>query len=162
MLTLEALCGSDSNLEVETKIITTSGDRRSDGSTATAGDAGVKGMFTKEIEQALLDGEIDIAVHSCKDLPGQNPPALKIGATLPRADTADLFIGRRSFSELPPGSIIGTSSVRRRRQLIRLRPGLQVREIRGNVPSRLEKLGVSGDLAGIVLPARASTVSASI
>jgi hydroxymethylbilane synthase len=138
-------------LNVEIRIITTSGDRRSEFSDAYATGAGVKGLFTREIEEDLLMGRIDVAVHSCKDLPGHLPEGLKVEAVLPREDTSDVFIGRQDFMQLPAGAVVGTGSVRRRRQLLWLKPDLQVREIRGNVPTRLEKLRASGDMAGIVL-----------
>jgi len=138
-------------LEITVKIITTSGDERSEFSTAYASGAGVKGLFTREIEVALLDGGIDVAVHSCKDLPGLSTEGLSISAVLERADTADVFIGSMGFRELPPAAAIGTSSVRRRRQLLWLRPDLCVRDMRGNVPTRIEKLRADKDMAGIVL-----------
>lgn len=150
-LVKEAFEASGLDLPIEIKKIVTSGDRRKDFSGEMESGAGVKGLFTKEIEQALLDGSIDIAVHSCKDLPGHLAGGLEIGATLARADTADVFIGRTAFSQLPPGAEIGTSSVRRRRQLLWLRPDFRVLEMRGNVPTRVEKLAASKSLAGIVL-----------
>lgn len=150
-LTEKALRAALPDIQIEVKKITTSGDRRSEFGTEMASGAGVKGLFTKEIEQALINREIDVAVHSCKDLPGNATPGLEIGATLPRANTADVFIGRRRFSELPDGAVIGTSSVRRRRQLLWLRPGLRIEELRGNVPTRIEKLRTSETLSGIVL-----------
>jgi hydroxymethylbilane synthase len=147
----KALAAAGIDVQVEVKKITTSGDRRQDYSDVLESGAGVKGLFTKEIEQALLDGQIDVAVHSCKDLPGHLAAGLEVGATLERADTADIFIGRAKFSDLPAGARIGTGSVRRRRQLLWLRPGLEIVEMRGNVPTRLEKLRASESLAGIVL-----------
>ena len=146
-----ALLAAHPGLETGVKIITTSGDVRSDFAAALASGAGVKGLFTREIELALLDGGIDVAVHSCKDLPGMPTEGLHICAVLERADTADVYIGRVPFSELPSGSAIGTSSVRRRRQLLWLRPDLRVEDMRGNVPTRIEKLRASEHLAGIVL-----------
>lgn len=140
------------DLKIELKKITTSGDRRADYSDVMATGAGVKGLFTKEIEQALIDGQIDVAVHSCKDLPGELAVGLEVCAVLERADTADILITReKGFSELPVGAVIGTGSVRRRRQLNWLRPDLAVQEIRGNVPTRLQKLADSETLVGIVL-----------
>lgn len=150
-LTEAALRRAFADLEVHVKKITTSGDRRSDFSDAYRSGAGVKGLFTREIEQALLDGSIDVAVHSCKDLPGRSAAGLVVGAVLERADTADVFIGCESFATLAPGAAVGTSSVRRSRQILHLRPDLRVEEMRGNVPTRLEKLRASGTLAGIVL-----------
>jgi hydroxymethylbilane synthase len=102
----------------------------------------LKGLFTKEIQDALLDGSIDVAVHSLKDLPGITPDALGLAAVLPRADTSDVLISvaHPSLASLPDGAKVGTGSVRRRRQLLELRPGLEVGEIRGNVPTRLQKV----------------------
>jgi hydroxymethylbilane synthase len=139
------------DLQIEVKKITTSGDRRSEFADVKETGAGVKGLFTKEIENALLDGGIDIAVHSCKDLPGRIAEGLEVRAVLEREDTADVFISREKFSELPAGATIGTGSVRRRRQLLWLRPDLNIVELRGNVPTRIEKLRDSETLAGIVL-----------
>jgi len=150
-LTEAALLSLDGDLQIETRKIVTSGDRRADFSDAYASGAGVKGLFTKEIEQALLIGEIDLAVHSCKDLPGRTGEGLKVCAVLERANTSDVFIGRSEFASLPHGAVVGTGSVRRRRQLNHLRPDLYVRELRGNVQTRLEKLKSSQSLAGIVL-----------
>jgi hydroxymethylbilane synthase len=137
-----ALVEAHPGLEIEVKVITTSGDRRQEPGAGEGSAAGLKGLFTKEIQDALLDGSIHAAVHSLKDLPGITPPALGIAAVLPRADTADLLISRvpSTLASLPPGARVGTGSVRRRRQLEWLRPGLDFVEIRGNVPTRLEKL----------------------
>ncbi len=117
----------------------------------TAGDAiadrplagfGGKGLFTKEIETALLDGAIDLAVHSAKDLQTELPPGLVIGATLPREDVRDAFISPRAtiLSELPHGAVLGTSSLRRKALALMLRPDLKVIDFRGNVATRLRKL----------------------
>jgi len=125
---------------VELKTITTSGDRIKD---KPLRDFGGKGLFTKEIDEAQLKGEVDIAVHSMKDLPTELPPGLAIGAVLARADVRDAFISAqgRTLSELPPGAVIGTSSLRRQAQIKRLRPDLEVVDFRGNVETRLAKLG---------------------
>ena len=147
----KALAAIDPDLLVVVNKITTSGDRRADFSDVMESGAGVKGLFTKEIEFALLDGGIDVAVHSCKDLPGHLAAGLEAGATLERANTADVFIGRVKFLQLPPGAEVATSSVRRRRQLLWLRPDLRMVEMRGNVPTRVEKLRASQTLSGIVL-----------
>ena len=149
----KALLAVAPDLKIEVKKITTSGDQRSDFSDAYASGAGVKGLFTKEIEQALLDGTIDAAVHSCKDLPGHLAQGLEVRAVLERADTADVLIAKtpQAFSALPQGAHIATSSVRRRRQLLWLRPDLVIEEMRGNVPTRINKLGLSNVLDGIVL-----------
>lgn len=148
----EALRRIHSELEIEVKIITTSGDRRQDVRAGEGSAAGLKGLFTKEIQDALLNGSIDAAVHSLKDLPGITPDALGLAAVLPRADTSDLLISgtHSALSSLPAGARVGTSSVRRRRQIGWLREGLEIVELRGNVPTRLQKLG-SLPLDGIVL-----------
>jgi hydroxymethylbilane synthase len=127
------------DLEVEVKIIATSGDRHK--GTGEGTPSGLKGLFTKEIQEALLDGSIDAAVHSLKDLPGATPPALEIAAVLERADPSDLLISKScaALDALPDRARIGTSSVRRRRQLEWLRPGIEVVELRGNVPTRLAR-----------------------
>jgi hydroxymethylbilane synthase len=124
---------------VELKVITTSGDRISD---KPLRDFGGKGLFTKEIDEAQLRGEVDIAVHSMKDLPTALPPGLAIGAVLPRADVRDAFISARgtSLADLPAGAVIGSSSLRRQAQMKRLRPDLEVVDFRGNVETRLAKL----------------------
>jgi len=152
-LVVKVLCAVDPDLRIEVKEITTSGDRRSDFSAAIESGAGVKGLFTKEIEQALLEGSIDAAVHSCKDLPGHLAGGLEVRAVLERANTADVLITKKpvTFSGLPQGARIATSSVRRRRQLLWLRPDLAIEEMRGNVPTRINKLGLSDGLDGIVL-----------
>lgn len=105
-------------------------------------EAGGKGLFTREIEDALLDGSIDIAVHSMKDMPTLQPAGLVLDCYLPRADVRDGFVspGAASLGELPPGAVVGTSSLRRRAQLRLRRPDLQVVEFRGNVQTRMKKL----------------------
>jgi hydroxymethylbilane synthase len=122
------------------RVIRTSGDRIQDRPLAEAG--GSKGFFTKEIEEALLAGEIDIAVHSMKDMPTLLPAGLVVTCYLPRQDVRDAFIGRgvASLAELPAGAVVGTSSLRRQAQVRRLRPDLQVQSLRGNVETRLKKL----------------------
>jgi hydroxymethylbilane synthase len=121
-------------------VITTSGDRIQDRSLA---EAGGKGLFTKELEEALLDGRIDIAVHSSKDMPTQLPDGLEITAFLEREDVRDVFIGRaaRRLEDLPVGALVGTSSLRRQALVRRMRPDLKVGIFRGNVQTRLRKLG---------------------
>ena len=125
---------------VALKVITTSGDRITD---RPLRDFGGKGMFTKEIDEALLDGGVDLAVHSMKDLPTHLPAGLIVGAVLPRADVRDAFISAKaeSLAGLPPGSVVGTSSLRRAAQVRRFRPDLRVVDFRGNVETRLKKLG---------------------
>ena len=105
-------------------------------------DLGGKGLFTKEIEEAMLAGGIDIAVHSMKDMPVAQPPGLVLDCYLPREDVRDAFISDRhdGIDALPPGAVVGTSSLRRRAQLLHRRPDLQVVEFRGNVQTRLKKL----------------------
>jgi hydroxymethylbilane synthase len=124
---------------VEIKSIRTSGDLIQDRPLA---DAGGKGLFTKEIEQALLDGAIDLAVHSAKDMPTVLPDGLLIAACLEREDVRDAFISRKAgkLSALPSGSVVGTSSLRRQAQVRRLRADLRVANFRGNVETRLRKL----------------------
>lgn len=147
-----ALRAANVNVGIEVKKITTSGDRRSEFADVKETGAGVKGLFTKEIEHALIAGEIDVAVHSCKDLPGHTAEGLAVRAVLPREDTTDVFIGREAyFVDLPDGAIVATGSIRRTRQLAWLRPGLVIEELRGNVPTRVDKLRASTRWAGIVL-----------
>jgi hydroxymethylbilane synthase len=132
------------------EIIKTTGDILREASlTAIAG----KGVFTKEIEEALLDGRVDVAVHSLKDLPTTLPPGLALGAITEREDPRDAFVARRgigSLGEVPTGGRIGTSSPRRRSQLAALRPDVELVELRGNVDTRLRKIETEG-LDGIVL-----------
>ncbi|MBE1296167.1 hydroxymethylbilane synthase [Phycobacter azelaicus] len=105
-------------------------------------EIGNKGLFTKEIEEAMLSGEIDIAVHSMKDMPVAQPTGLILDCYLPREDVRDAFVSPSlsSIKELAPGAVVGTSSLRRRAQLLNRRPDLQVVEFRGNVQTRLKKL----------------------
>jgi hydroxymethylbilane synthase len=125
------------NIEIVT--ITTTGDKIRDRPLA---EIGGKGLFTKEIEEALLDGSIHMAVHSMKDMPAEFPPGLVIECLLPREDVRDAFLSpvASSISQLPAGAIVGTSSVRRQAQLKRLRPDVEVVQFRGNVQTRLRKL----------------------
>lgn len=125
--------------EIDIVVIRTTGDRIQD---RPLSEAGGKGLFTKEIEEALLDGSIDLAVHSMKDMPTVLPEGLTISAMLPREDTRDAFISAKwqSIEALPQGAVIGSSSLRRQAQLKRLRPDLQVINFRGNVETRLRKL----------------------
>jgi hydroxymethylbilane synthase len=139
-------------LLVETKIISTSGDNFTNLSLTTGGG---KGLFTKEIEDQLLRGEIHVAVHSLKDLPTILPAGLMIGAVPPREDVHDAFISKRfgSIRELPNGAHVATSSIRRRAQLLVKRPDLQIEEIRGNVETRLRKLAENSSLDALILAA---------
>ena len=121
------------------KIIQTTGDLVQD---RPLSEIGGKGLFTKEIEDSLLNGFIDIAVHSMKDMPTFLPDGLKISTILPREDVRDSFVSLKykKISDLPSGCIVGTSSLRRRAQLLARRPDLRVVEFRGNVQTRLRKL----------------------
>jgi len=105
-------------------------------------DIGGKGLFTKEIEDALLDGGIDIAVHSMKDMPVEQPAGLLLDCYLPREDVRDAFVSpnHAGIADLPKGAVVGSSSLRRRAQLLHRRPDLQVVQFRGNVQTRLRKL----------------------
>ncbi len=140
-------------LKIEREIFITRGDQKLDLNLLTRGEGGGKGLFTRELEDALVDGRIDVAVHSLKDLPGHNPPGLEIAAVLERAPTADILVSKApgGLDALPQGARVGTSSVRRARQLSWLRPDLAIEEWRGNVPTRLRKLGERGDVSAIVL-----------
>ncbi|MCP9482842.1 hydroxymethylbilane synthase [Shimia sp. CNT1-13L.2] len=106
-------------------------------------ELGGKGLFTKEIEEDLLSGAIDIAVHSMKDMPVLQPEGLLLDTYLPREDTRDAFVSPsvKTLADLPEGAVVGTSSLRRRAQLLNYRPDLKVVEFRGNVQTRLKKLG---------------------
>ena len=121
--------------------ITTAGDR------ARVGD---KSRFVKEIEDALLAREVDVAVHSAKDVPGEVPAGLEIAAVPPAEDPRDAFIGAAALDALPEGARVGTSSLRRRSQLLAVRADLAVAELRGNVDTRLGKLA-AGEYDAIVL-----------
>lgn len=152
-LTTKALAAVLPGLAVEQKVFVTRGDQKLDLSLVRAQEAGGKGLFTKELEDALLSGTIDVAVHSLKDLPGHNPPGLAVTAVLERAPTADVLITRQphTLSDLPVGAILGTSSVRRARQIQWRRPDIRIEEWRGNVQTRLRKLAERADVAGIIL-----------
>lgn len=123
----------------EIVIIRTTGDRIIDRSLR---ELGGKGLFTREIEQALSNGEIDIAVHSMKDMPVLQPDGLVIDCILPREDVRDAFVSHRytSLAEMPDGAVVGSSSLRRQSQVAHRRPGLRLVEFRGNVQTRLTKL----------------------
>lgn len=152
-LTEAALSRAFPDLRTERQVFVTRGDKKLDLSLLKANEAGGKGLFTKELEDALLRGDIDVAVHSLKDLPGHNPTGLEITAVLERAPTADVLIAKHvgGFDALPEGARIGTSSVRRARQLRHLRPDLQIEEWRGNVQTRLRKLIAAEAVSGILL-----------
>ena len=128
----------------ELVIVRTTGDRIQD---RPLSEVGGKGLFVKEIEEALLRGDADVAVHSGKDLPAQLAPGLALAAFPPREDARDALVGRRrgqTLAGLPEGARVGTGSVRRRAQLLRARPGLEVVALRGNVDTRLRKLEEEG------------------
>ncbi len=133
----EALNASEDSFEIV--VISTSGDRILD---RPLKEVGGKGLFTKEIEQEMLDRKIDIAVHSMKDMPVEQPDGLTLGCYLPREDVRDAFVSSdfKNVSDLPSGSKVGTSSLRRKAQLKFSRPDLEVVEFRGNVQTRLKKL----------------------
>jgi hydroxymethylbilane synthase len=139
-LVTEAVQERWSDVQVETKVISTSGDQES--SPAISMAAGRKGLFTAEIERALVAGEIDLAVHSAKDLPSELNLETHIAAVLPRGPVEDILIshGPHDLESLPINGIIATGSVRRRHQIHWRRPDLEVVDLRGNVPTRLRKL----------------------
>jgi hydroxymethylbilane synthase len=136
---------------VEIVAMRTEGDRLAEARLAAVGG---KGLFVREIEEALLRGEADVAVHSLKDLPAELPRGLGLAAFPERADARDVLVARRAlrFAELPAGAVLGTSSPRRRALALASRPDLNVEPIRGNVDTRLRKLE-SGDYDAIVLAA---------
>ncbi|MBT2648118.1 hydroxymethylbilane synthase [Bacillus sp. ISL-34] len=137
--------------DFEVKEIVTKGDQILD---VTLSKVGGKGLFVKEIEQAMLDKEIDMAVHSMKDMPAVLPSGLTIGCIPPREDHRDALISKNheTLSELKPGSIIGTSSLRRGAQILARRPDLEIKWIRGNIDTRLNKLKTE-DYDAIILAA---------
>jgi len=137
-------------LEVEIERISTKADKLLDAPLAKLGD---KGLFIKELETALLEGRIDAAVHSAKDVPTELPEGLVIGALTERADVHDVFVGAAtSLESIAAGAKIGSSSLRRRSQLLALRPDLELVDIRGNVQTRLRKMDEEG-MAGTLLAA---------
>lgn len=141
-------------IEVKVRIISTKGDRVLDVSLPKLGEQG-KGLFTKELEDALFERRVDLAVHSLKDLPTELPAGLHIGAMCEREDVRDALVARRtikSFNELPQQALIGTSSLRRQAQLRAARPDLVIEPVRGNVDTRLRKLD-EGHYDAIVLAA---------
>jgi hydroxymethylbilane synthase len=135
--------------DVEIEIIKTTGDRLQE---VTFAQVGSKGMFTKEIEEALAEGRVDLAVHSLKDLPTELPEPFVLAATPPRVDPRDAFVSVNyaSLASLPQGAKVGTSSQRRRAQLKALRPDIDAIEFRGNVDTRLRKLA-EGQVDAILL-----------
>ena len=133
-------------VEAELVGITTSGDRN----TAVTGPAGLKGMFVAEIVRALRDGDVDLAVHSAKDLPAEDEEGLVLGAVPERASPLDVLVTRDG--DLRPGGVVGTSSLRRQAQIFRRRPDVFLNDLRGNVDTRLRKLA-EGGVDAIVLAA---------
>lgn len=155
-------------LAFELKIIKTTGDKLQTASMAQEGQTLPKGLFTKELEVALLEGQADLAVHSLKDLPTELPTGLKLGAVGKRADVRDVLIyreangprtaaDRRGFpaklrvQDLPAGTVVATSSTRRKAQLLTLNPGLKVPDIRGNVLTRVQKVAERAELDATIL-----------
>ena len=148
LLVEKAIQSAYPSMAIETKIIVTHGDN----ATVVDLNAGRKGLFTAEIERALLAREVDVAVHSAKDLPSQTNPAAQIAAVLPRAPTNDVLISKHSggLASIPCGATVATGSVRRQHQLHWKRPDLKLVDLRGNVPTRVRKLA-ENEWDGIVL-----------
>lgn len=140
-----------STLEIELVKIQTTGDKILDSPLAKIGG---KGLFTKEIETALAENKIDLAVHSLKDVPNELPPNFKIAAITKRANPFDAFVSNKfnSMAELPKGAVIGTSSLRRKAQILSFYPHLKIENLRGNVDTRLKKLD-AGNFDAIILAA---------
>lgn len=150
-LVRDAILAHFPDREIELVPISTKGDRHLDRSLASFGG---KGVFTRELEEALLRGEVDMAVHSAKDMPMEFPKGLTLGAVLCREDPRDVLVTTSGLParELPAGSVIGTGSLRRELQIRRLNPQVQIRLLRGNVQTRIEKL-LDGGYDGILLAA---------
>lgn len=138
----DALRDAHPGLDIDIRTIQTMGDK-TQAANIPLSSFGEKGIFAKELEAALLDGEIDLAVHSMKDMAHTLPPGLHIAAVPPRADARDCLVGS-TLDTLPHGAILGTGSVRRRALLLSRRPDLQCREIRGNIDTRLRKAREGG------------------
>ncbi|HET7300870.1 MAG TPA: hydroxymethylbilane synthase [Oleiagrimonas sp.] len=145
----ELLRAHDSTVQVELLPLSTRGDEITDRPLATVGG---KGLFTKTLEAALVDGRAEIAVHSLKDVPAELEAPFALGAVLARADASDAFVSTQyeQLGDLPSGARVGTSSLRRQAQLRALRPDLELADLRGNVNTRLAKLE-RGDYDAIVL-----------
>lgn len=148
---IDQLKAAGAPFEFEVKEIVTKGDKILD---VMLSKVGGKGLFVKEIQQALFDKEIDFAVHSMKDMPAVLPEGLTIGCIPPRVDARDAFISRDhiKFMDLPVGAVVGTSSLRRSSQLLLLRPDLEIKWIRGNIDTRLKKMQ-DGEYDAILLAA---------
>lgn len=140
----------DPGIQAEIVVVETSGDRRLD---VPIWEIGGKGVFVKEVQAAVLDGRADLAVHSAKDLPSVTPPGLVIGAVPERADVRDALVGS-SLADLAPGAIVATGSLRRRAQLASRRPDLRFEGLRGNMATRVDRVGQDG-IAAIVVAAAA-------
>ena len=138
-------------INIELVEMVTQGDKILDTALAKIGG---KGLFVKELEQGMLNGDADIAVHSMKDLPAQLPEGLEIGAVLEREDPRDALVSNtyQSIDELPQGAVVGTSSLRRQCQLLEKRPDLEIKPLRGNVNTRLQRLD-NGEYDAIILAA---------
>ena len=147
----DALCAAHgwTPEDIETVVIRTTGDRVQDRALA---EIGGKALWTKELDRALMAGEIDACVHSMKDVETIRPEQIRIAAMLPRADVRDRLIGAERIEDLRDGAVVGTSSPRRRAQLLRLRPDLDIVLIRGNVDTRLAKVA-GGDMDATLLAA---------
>ena len=139
LLVEEAIRRANPGITIETKIVATRGDK----TRVIDPRAGRKGLFTAEIERALLAREVDVAVHSAKDLPSETNPGVEIAAVLPRAPMGDVLVSKHpeGLGALPRGAIVATGSVRRKHQLLWKRVDLQLVDLHGNVPTRLRKLG---------------------
>ncbi|QTD41557.1 hydroxymethylbilane synthase [Sporosarcina sp. Te-1] len=148
---IEQMKSAGAPFEFEVKEIVTKGDQILD---VMLSKVGGKGLFVKEIEQALYNKEIDFAVHSMKDMPAVLPEGLTIGCIPPREDARDAYIskGHVKFMDLPAGAIVGTSSLRRSSQLLLLRPDIEIKWIRGNIDTRLKKMQ-DGEYDAILLAA---------
>lgn len=146
---VEQILAAHPGLEVSTRIITTSGDRQQD---RPLPEIGGKGLFTEEIERALLDGDIDLAVHSTKDLPTDLKPGLAVIGYPPREDPRDAWVSGDGirFEDITLGSLVGTTSLRRQAQLLVRRPDISFVGLRGNIDTRIRKVQ-QGDCAGAVL-----------
>ena len=146
----ERLRAAHADISVSIEIIKTVGDRVQD---RPVEQIGVEGAFTRELDQALIDGRVEVAVHSLKDLPTTPADGIELAAIPEREDPRDVFIGKaaRCIGDLPQGAVVGISSLRRRAQLLALRPDVKTAELRGNVDTRLRKLRDSSTLGGIML-----------
>lgn len=151
-LVTEALRACLPDVEIETLVLQTEGDRRSE---VSLEEIGGQGVFVKDIELRLLQGEIDLAVHSLKDMPAESPDGLILAAVLPRGDARDALVSSagRTLAALPPGARIGSDSRRRAVQLLALRPDVEVVSIRGNVDTRLRKVESGGYDAAVLAAA---------